>query len=70
MRKFTIDVSEVKNSLSKKSVVRLSIGDCGMKVSVSWVYTTETVEQVLQNKEYYQRVLIQQITDNVSWEES
>ena len=69
MSKFIIDAIPLQRSDNIKTVVRLSIGESfGSKASLSWVYSEETIESVLQNKDYYQRVLIRQIADNVSWE--
>ena len=71
MNKFTIDVMELQRSDNIKTVVRLSVGGSfGGKVSISWVYSEETAESVLCNKDYYQRQLIQQIADNGSWEDN
>ena len=70
MTKFKIDVMEVNTDSKSKSVVRLFFGNCGGKISVAHLYSAETVGQVLQSKEYYQRQLIKQIADNVSWEET
>jgi len=67
MRKFIIDISKT-SCIDNKNVVRLSLCSFNGKDSISWLYTNEPIEQVLQNKEYYQRKLIEQIVNNLEWE--
>jgi len=69
MHKFNINVSTpyLPNS---KTLVSLSFGDCLNKIIVSWLYTGNSIEEVLQNKEYYQNILIKSISNNIEWEEN
>jgi len=69
LRKFIIDISKT-SCIDNKNVVRLSLCSFNGKDSISWLYTDEPIEQVLQNKEYYQRKLIEQIVNNIKWEEN